>query len=265
MKVLTGLILLLLNTWSWQNVSQKNLPFSIDGKSEDNFVLVRGSTFNMGRPDTEAERVYDQAQHAVTLTDFYISPYEVTQKQWKQVMGNNPSALSPDCDDCPVEKVSWDDVQDFLKKINTLLPGRGYRLPTEAEWEYAARGGNQSKGYLYAGSNNIAEVGWYRDNSMAWYKEAFHSTQHVGKLKANELDLYDMSGNVSEWCSDWYDEKYYHNSPAKNPAGPASGKYHVNRGGNWDDLAGTCRVDVRWPNTPDYFNYYLGFRLARSL
>lgn len=223
----------------------------------DGLALVKGGTFTMGSPDTETNRSADETQHKVTLSDFYISPYEVTQQQWKQVMGNNPSKASKDCDKCPVENVSWENVQDFIQKINAQSPGRNYRLPTEAEWEYAARGGNQTKGYLYSGSSDIGMVAWYNGNSGK-------KTQAVGQRRANELGLYDMSGNVWEWCSDWHHSDYYKNSPSLNPTGITSGSLRVLRGGSWNSPQ-VCRVAFRNVGAPGSRSDFLGFRLARTL
>jgi formylglycine-generating enzyme required for sulfatase activity len=221
----------------------------------DGFVLVTGGTFTMGSSETEPNRNSDEPQHKVTLSNFYISPYEVTQQQWKQVMGNNPSTGSKDCDQCPVESISWDDVQDFLRKLNIKSPGRNYRLPTEAEWEYAARGGKKIKNYLYAGSNDIGLVAWYTNNSG-------NKTQFVGKRKANELGLYDMSGNVWEWCSDWKDA--YPFEDQTNPVGPPSGSNRVVRGGSWGSFPQYCQVKFRDGNPSGFRNYGVGFRLART-
>ncbi len=223
----------------------------------DGFVLVQAGTFTMGSPTTEADRSKNESQHYVALSDFYISPYEVTQKQWKQVMGTNPSTASKNCDECPVENVSWFDIQDFLKKINAYNPAHPYRLPTEAEWEYAARGGDQSKGYLYSGGDDVGTVAGYSNNSGG-------KTQPVGERKFNELGLYDMSGNVWEWCSDWWDENYYNNSPAKNPAGPDFGVCRVLRGGGWSSSPQKCRAAYRDYYAPTLRYSNLGFRLARS-
>ncbi len=202
----------------------------------DGFVLVKGGTFTMGCTDEQKDCEDDEKPaHKVTLSDFYISPYEVTQQQWKQVMSANPSKASKDCDQCPVENVSWEEVQDYLEKLNAQGHGRNYRLPTEAEWEYAARGGNVTKGFLYSGSKDISLVAWYNGNSG-------NKTQLVGKRKPNELGLYDMSGNVWEWCSDWYGA--YTSGNQTNPTGPSSGSSRVLRGGSWNDYPQDCRVAV---------------------
>jgi formylglycine-generating enzyme required for sulfatase activity len=164
-------------------------------------------------------------------------------------MGKNPSNFSG-CDDCPVEKVSWHDANAYAQKV-------GKRLPTEAEWEYAARGGNKSKGYTYSGGNNLDAVGWYNDNSRS-------KTHPVAQKQPNELGLYDMSGNVWEWCSDWYDKGYYSRSPQNDPQGPNSGKYRVLRGGRWNFSDYLCRVAARLRYYPDRRDSYSGFRLVFS-
>lgn len=211
-------------------------------------IFVKGGTFQMGKKGV-AEPV-----HEVTLSDFEIGKYPVTQKLWQEIMGNNPSQFKG-CDDCPVESVSWDDVQEFLKKLNAKFLGKNYRLPTEAEWEYAARGGNQSKGFTYAGGNDLNELGWYSDN-------AGRKTHPVGLKKANELGLYDMSGNVWEWCADWYGA--YPTSVQMNPIGPASGSLRVGRGGSWYFPAGDCRGSYRGHSSPVNRTSNLGFRVASS-
>ena len=217
-------------------------------------VYVKGGTFTMG---VTAEQGSDadsdeKPTHSVTVSDFYIGKYEVTQAQWRAVMGSNPSYFKGD--NLPVEKVSWDDIQEFIKKLNAQT-GKKFRLPTEAEWEYAARGGNQSKGYKYSGSNSISEVAWYDGNSG-------DKTHPVGQKTPNELGIYDMSGNVWEWCQDWYGS--YSSSSQTNPTGPSSGSSRVLRGGSWCNYAWDCRVSYRNFNNPDYRSSDCGFRLACS-
>ena len=222
-----------------------------------NMVLVKGGTFMMGSPESEANHNTDEQQHSVTLSDFYIGAYQVTQAQWVAVMGNNPSEFEGN--NLPVEEVNYNDVQVFLQELNQLTaPHYTFSLPTEAQWEYAARGGKHSKGFKYAGSNDLDEVAWYDKNSD-------NKTHPVGQKKPNELGLYDMSGNVWEWCSDWYAGDYYKNSPANNPTGPTSGSYHVVRGGSWLDDSRFCRVSFRNYGIPVGRNYFLGFRVSRRL
>jgi sulfatase modifying factor 1 len=218
-------------------------------KGDIEMVFVKGGTFQMGSNDG---RYNEKPIHSVTLGDFYIGKYEVTQKQWTEIMGSNPSRFKGD--DLPVELISWKDVQEFIKKLNQKT-GMNYRLPTEAEWEYAARGGNQSKGYTYSGSNTIDETTWYSVNSG-------RKTHPIGTKKANELGIYDMSGNIYEWCSDWF--AYYKNSPQNNPQGASSGDARVNRGGSWYYGARYCRVTYRRKYSPGSSYINLGFRLTLS-
>jgi formylglycine-generating enzyme required for sulfatase activity len=227
---------------------KKRLEAAARQKGLPDMVLVQGGTFQMG------EKGVAEPVHAVTLSDFEIGKYPVTQKLWQEIMGANPSHFKG-CDDCPVEKVSWDDVQEFLKKLNTRYPGKTYRLPTEAEWEYAARGGSLSKGFVYAGSNDLKEVGWFDENSD-------YKTHPVGGKKANELGLHDMSGNVWEWCADWYGT--YSSGSQTNPTGPTTGSYRVGRGGSWYSYARYCRVSYRGYYAPGGRYFYLGFRLVSS-
>ncbi len=219
-------------------------------------VFVKGGTFKMGSNDYDNEKPI----HTVTVNDFYIGKYEVTQKEWEEVMRNNPSGFKGA--NRPVENVSWNDIQEFLKKLNEKSAkgghaGKKYRLPTEAEWEYAAKGGNQSKGYKYSGRTNISEVAWYDGNSSS-------QTHEVGQKQPNELGIYDMTGNVWEWCSDWYDNNYYKSSPSKNPQGASSGEFRVLRGGSWSDDDSDCRSSVRGWYYPDIRGLNNGFRLAQE-
>ena len=222
----------------------------VKGVSFD-MIMVEGGTFTMGATseqgnDAEAD---ERPAHEVTLSDYYIGETEVTQALWQAVMGNSPSQFRGKSN--PVEMVSWNECQKFIKKLNKLT-GRTFRLPTEAEWEFAARGGNESKGYKYAGSNSIDDVAWYDYNS--------DSKTHAVKTKSpNELGLYDMSGNVYEWCQDWYGS--YSSKAQINPKGPSSGSTRVLHGGSWYGGAGDCRVSNREYTSPG-FCYTSGLRLV---
>jgi formylglycine-generating enzyme required for sulfatase activity len=223
-------------------------------------VFIKGGTFLMGCTNEQSNCGDEEyPTHNVTLSNFYIGKYEITQMQWQEVMGastklSNPSYFK-DCDNCPVESVSWNDVQEFIKKIN-MKTGKNYRLPTEAEWEYAARGGVLTSTTTYAGSNKIDDVAWYDGNSES-------KTHPVGSKKQNELGVYDMSGNVWEWCNDWY-EKYSGGSQT-NPQGPSYGSNRVLRGGSWCNGASYSLVAFRYINIPDFRTFNLGFRLAMDL
>ncbi len=235
-----------------------------------NMVWVEGGRFTMGCQEGRDGDCDDNEYpaHEVELSGYWMGKYEVTQAEWRAVMGSDPPKLyNKGCDDCPVERVSWGDVQEFLARLNEKT-GKTYRLPTEAEWEYAARGGKKSRGYLYAGSNNLDEVGWYGSNYQEGKSYGAKGTTHpVGQKKPNELGLYDMSGNVWEWCRDWYDGDYYEACEARgvvhNPRGSPMGSERVRRGGGWRDIARRCRASYRryWP--PGYRYHYLGFRLVR--
>ncbi len=250
----TNTILLFL-TLSLFATAQEQQPLPpILQELEENMVLVEGGTFTMGAADNQLKDAEsdEKATHQVTLPSYYICKYEVTQNLWTLVMGNNPSSFKASLQ--PVEDVTWNDCQQFIEKLNSLT-GKDYRMPTEAEWEFAARGGNQSKGYKYAGSNSIGEVAWYSANSG-------NSPHDVGKKKPNELGLYDMSGNVYEWCQDW--KAPYSRKAQTNPTGPEEGTYRVNRGGRWCGSARACRTSDRSMSAPDYHFYHLGMRLAHS-
>ena len=218
-------------------------------------VKVEAGTFMMGAT-SEMKDPYDDQKpvHQVTLTnDYYMGKYEVPQALWEAVMGSNPSYFKGD--NLPVEKVSWNDCQEFISKLNSLT-GRKFRLPTEAEWEYAARGGKKSRGYQYSGNSNITDVAWYDGNSGS-------KTHPVGTKQANELGIYDMSGNVYEWCSDWYGS--YSSSSQTNPTGADSGSSRVlYRGGSWLGSARYCRLSYRGRITPVNRLINLGLRLALS-
>lgn len=223
-------------------------------------VKVEGGTFTMGSTEEQgSDASNEKPTHQVTLSSFSIGQTEVTQELWQAVMGSNPSRYTSDLQR-PVESVSWNDCQTFITKLNALT-GKNFRLPTEAEWEYAARGGNRSKRYKYAGSNNIDDVAWYYDNSYALgSSHPDYGTHPVGTKAPNELGLYDMSGNVWEWCQDWYGS--YSGEAQTNPAGPASGSDRVDRGGSWHFDARNCRVPNRFNCSPSSAYNYLGLRLA---
>lgn len=215
-------------------------------------VPVEGGTFTMGATSEQGSDALEgeYPAHQVTLSDYYIGQTEVTQALWKAVMGSNPSDSKGD--NLPVEQVSWDDCQVFIQKLNQLT-GKQFRLPTESEWEYAARGGRKSRGYKYAGDNDIGLVAWYEDNSG-------NETHPVATKQANELGVYDMSGNVEEWCSDGYDG--YQSSSQSDPQGPSSGSDRVGRGGSFFFDARYCRVSNREYYTPDFRTFDLGLRLS---
>ena len=242
--------------------------FTVNGVSFT-MVKVEGGTFTMGATSEQGSYVgnNEKPAHKVAVSSFLIGKTEVTQYLWTAVMGNNPSKLQGiGMLDLlhPVENVSWDDCQEFIRKLNAAT-GKHFRLPTEAEWEYAARGGNKSRGYKYSGSNFIDIVAAYANNSVileALNKEKlpYHGT--VGTLAPNELGIYDMSGNVWEWCQDWYGEDYYSNSPSSNPTGPSTGSNRVKRGGSWQSSAVSCRVSCRIYDSADLRSRYIGLRLA---
>ena len=216
-------------------------------------VYVQGGTFWMGATDEQAGD-YESNEtpvNRVHLSSYYIGQTEVTQELWREVMGTNPSNFLGDLQR-PVERVSWNDCQTFLSRLN-VLTGKNFRLLTEAEWEFAARGGNKSQGYKYAGSNTIGDVAWCTSNSSS-------KTHAVATKAPNELGLYDMSGNVWEWVNDRYGS--YTSGEKTDPTGPATGSYRVSRGGSWSCNAAYCRVSYRDYSTPASTNFDLGLRLA---
>ena len=237
-----------------------NQTFNVNGVSFT-MIAVEGGTFQMGAQSSsssgdnyDSDAYSDESPvHDVTLSSYYIGETEVTQELWEAVMGSNPSYHSG-YPQRPVEYVSWNDCQEFITKLNNLT-GKNFRLPTEAEWEYAARGGNKSQGYKYSGSNTIDNVAWYDGNSGS-------KTHDVKTKQANELGIYDMSGNVWEWCQDWYGS--YSSGSQTDPTGPASGSSRVCRGGSWFSYAEICRVSDRGGNYPDINLNDLGLRLSLS-
>ncbi|MCL2132121.1 MAG: SUMF1/EgtB/PvdO family nonheme iron enzyme [Lentimicrobiaceae bacterium] len=218
---------------------------------ETEVVFVEGGTFTMGAIDSVFS--WERPLHQVTLSNFKIAKTLVTQAQWKAIMdGNNPSSYKGE--DRPVENVSWNQVQTFINRLNEAT-GREYRLATEAEWEYAARGGKKSQGYIYSGSNNIDAVAWYQDNSG-------NQTHPIGGKAPNELGIFDMSGNVWEYCNDRYDE--YTSEPQTNPTGPTSitKQNRVVRGGSFGAAPNTCRLAYRNSQDPTNPGFAIGFRLV---
>ena len=240
------------NTTSSLSGNTINIPVK-NGISID-MVRVEAGTFTMGAtPEMKDPWDDEKPVHQVTLTnDYYIGKYEVTQALWQAVMGNNPSNFKGD--NLPVEYISWDDCQEFISKLSSIT-GKTFRLPTEAEWEYAARGGKKSRGYQYSGSNNLSDVAWYSDNSGS-------KTHAVGTKQGNELGIYDMSGNVWEWCQDW--KGTYSSSSQVNPTGANSGSVRVLRGGCWNYSARYCRSSFRGRYTPGIRYGNLGLRLVLS-
>lgn len=267
-----------------------NKIFSIKGGLTFEMVYVEGDSFQMGEtieqldnsfneffdklavklgaePEKKSQKVKcdDRAlPHLVSLDDFFIAQTVVTQQLWDALMGDNPSEFKGP--HRPVECVSWFDCHKFISKLNARTQQQ-FRLPTEAEWEYAARGGNKSKGYKYSGSNNYDEVAWHFDNAgygIGMHNSAF-GTHPVGTKAPNELGIYDMSGNVWEWCEDTYDDFFYQNSPSINPLCFSKGIECVHRGGSWYDPVWCCRTSHRSRFFPSCGSNNLGFRLALSI
>ncbi len=215
-------------------------------------IYIQGGSFMMG------------GEYQKTLSDFYLARYPVTQGLWKAVMGENPAYFRGDA--LPVEQVSWEDAQEFIEKLNALLRAQGkayeYALPTEAQWEYAARGGLHQDDHTleYAGSSELEEVAWYGNLEEAEHQ--YETTMPSGLKAPNALGLYDMSGNVDEWCEDWFDHDYYEKSPAKDPLGPTGGSYRMLRGGSWNQYPRLCRVARRNAGQPRGSSGNVGLRLS---
>ncbi len=227
-------------------------------------IKVEGGTFMMGAPDSDQHAGdNEKPAHSVTLSSYYIGQTEVTQQLWEEVMDTYPAENVGV--NFPVESVSWNDCQGFINRLNQFaadqLNGMHFRLPTEAEWEYAARGGNQSQGYLYSGSNNVDEVAWYTGNSNG-------SIHNVKQKLPNELGLYDMTGNVWEWCFDYFEWEYYSVSPSVNPQGPSEGRAHAIRGGSCNCTIGVpyydARCTYRYGQYSDFVSSTIGLRIVLS-
>jgi len=236
-----------------------------DEKSDNDigmeFVLVPAGSFEMGCGPSDGEcPKWEKPRHRVTISrPFFLGRYEVTQKQWAAVMGENPSEYKDDRR--PVDNVSWDDAQEFVRRLNVIEKTGKYRLPTEAEWEYAARAGNVAK---YASGDDAATLGdyaWFRDNAHEETVGGQRQTHPVGGKKPNALGLYDMYGNVWEWVQDRYADAYVAD-PVTNPKGPTEGAQRVLRGGSWNNNASNCRSAYRNRNDPSNRNNNIGFRVA---
>jgi formylglycine-generating enzyme required for sulfatase activity len=230
--------------------ARRDTTYNSDGIE---MIWVEGGSFIMGCTNEQQKECNDNEKptRQVTLSGFYIGKYEITQAQWLSLMDSNPSYFPGDS--LPVDAINFVDIEEFLQKLNASS-GKNYRLPTEAEWEYAARGGHKSKATKFSGAYNVNEVAWYESNSGK-------RPHPVGTKAPNELGLHDMSGNVYEWCQDWYDDDYT-NASKNNPTGPADGTTRVMRGGNWEENAHFDRVSYRADNNPnDRFNS-VGFRVV---
>jgi formylglycine-generating enzyme len=235
-----------------------------------NLTLIPGGTFTMGCSNEQQDCEEDEKPaRRITLSDFHLGKYEVTQQQWREIMGSAPSEIAfKNCDQCPVEWVSWNDVQLFLQKLNAKYPGRIYRLPSEAEWEYAARGGGQAA--MFGNGRSVIGPVQVNFDARAEYKKPYsitgvyrQKTIPVGSLNSpNALGLHDMSGNVWEWCSDW--KGAYTAEDQTNPLGPSNGTGRVLRGGSWTDFPQACRVAFRGVYPPEGREFNIGFRLART-
>lgn len=233
--------------------AEDNSVFNVNGVTFK-MVAVKGGKFNMGTTNELGMGTNEGPLHEVSLSDYMIGETQVTQELWKAVMGVNPSKYMGDLKR-PVERVTWNDCQQFIAKLNQMT-GKKFRLPTEAEWEYAARGGALNEGHIVAGCDiaNIKNYAWYKSNSNG-------ETHPVGQKLPNELGIYDMSGNVAEWVNDFY-KNPYPSEAQTNPTGPASGSFRIYRGGGYSSIAAACRCAYRYPASPDYKVDFLGLRLV---
>lgn len=228
-----------------------------DPKTGMEFIFVHGGCYKMGETFLDRDKIENERySHEVCVEDFYIGKNEVTQNQWMKITGSKPSYFDECGDKCPVEQVSWNDVQGFITKLNSISDDK-YRLPTEAEWEYACRSGGLNE--TWAGTNDYSILKEY-----AWHSERWGQTHSVGQKKPNGLGIYDMSGNVWEWTQDWYDPSYYKNSPKDNPKGALSGRQKIMRGGSWLSSTGYTMCSLRFYDTPNQHGSTVGFRLLRT-
>jgi eukaryotic-like serine/threonine-protein kinase len=222
---------------------------NLGNESRLEMVSLPGGEFTMGSNE------YDEMPpHQVKVDPFAISRYEITQAQWKAVMGDNPSSFKSD-DNHPVEQVSWNQAQEFINRLRDKTRNQTYRLPTEAEWEYAARAGSKSRYSFGDDESRLSDYAWFAGNSGS-------QTHHFGQKLPNAWGLFDMHGNVVEWCQDWFDENYYNLSPRENPQGPLSGKGRVQRGGSWSLSAIDCRSTGRGHDPPGDHYHDVGFRVV---
>jgi formylglycine-generating enzyme required for sulfatase activity len=236
----------------------KQMPDTMTNSINMEFVLIPSGSFRMGGDKvSEQAEDHETPRHIVRFNkEFFMGKYEVTQTQWTAVMDNNPSEFKDDLR--PVENISWNDVQAFILKLNSKEENDIYRLPTEAEWEYAARAASEST-YPFGGdATMLSQYAWYKNNSGG-------ETHPVGQLQPNAWGLYDMNGNVHEWCQDWFDRNYYSQSPSSAPSGPATGLAKALRGGDWGSEDWYCRCASRSLGSPDRRSNRLGFRLVRPL
>lgn len=258
--VVTLIDYLLTETWPNDTVEPTDMTFTVNGVTFT-MVAVEGGTFSMGATSEQGlgANDWERPVHYVTLSDFSIGQTEVTEELWQAVMGSNPSYYTSDSQ-LPVERVSWNSCQDFIEQLNQLT-GETFRLPTEAEWEFAARGGNKSQKYRYSGSSNIQDVAWFWNSIPSQQVGTLgYGTQPVATKAPNELGLYDMSGNVWEWCQDWYGT--YSSDDQINPTGPSWGSFRIFRGGSWSRSSESCRVAYRNYTYPSTSDDTMGFRLA---
>ena len=270
--VISGLIYVMYNQDENENETN-NLGSINNAELTNDLISINGGTYLMGSPETEMQRETDEVQHEVIVSDFYIGRYEVTQKAYEEVIGENPSNFKGE--NLPVENVTWYEAIEYCNKLSKkdgLTPAytidgenvswdrsaNGYRLPTEAEWEFAAKGGASSKSFKYSGSNNLDDVAWHKGNSKG--------TPHtVGTKLPNELGVYDMSGNVWEWCWDWYNKDFYKLEKGDNPKGPEMGERRSVRGGSWDSQQNYVRPANRISTEPNKTHEFYGFRVVRTI